>query len=125
MTIEQLIDSFRDACTRLYGTTRFLSDEEGGGMDMAAHNHVAAEPYAIAKELAKRGKLDALISLLDDPLITTREKAATYCLPVAIARSLAVLEAIDATKTWPEDSCASWTLREFRNGTYRGVVGRD
>ena len=122
MTIEQLVDSFKDACTRLYGTTRFLSDEEGGGMDMAAHNRVATEPYAIAKEFAKRGKLEALVPLIDDPLITTRERAARYCLPVATDRSLAVLEAIGATKTWPEDSCAWWTLGEFRNGTYHGVA---
>lgn len=123
MAIEQLIDRFRDACTRLYGTTRFLSDEEGGGMDMTAHNHVAGEPHAIAKELAARGKLDALVPLLDDPLITTRGRAARYCLSVATDRAIAVLEAISATNTWPEHSAAHWTLWGFRNGTYRGVVG--
>jgi hypothetical protein len=122
MTIEQLIGAFKDACTRLYATTRFLSDEEGGGMDMAAYNHVVRDSYAIAQELARRGKLDALVSLLDDPLITIRERAATYCLSVVPDRSLAVLEAINATQTWPETSCAWWTVREFRNGTYRGVA---
>ena len=123
MTIEQLIDAFKDACTRLHATTRFLSDKEGGGMDMTAYNHVVGDSYAIAKELASRGKLDALASLLDDSLITTRERAATYCLPVATDRSLAVLEAIKATKTWPEMSRAWDTLNEFRNGTYRGIAG--
>ncbi len=126
MTIEQLVDSFKDACTRLYGTTRFLSDEEGGGMDMAAHNHVAAEPYAIAKELAEAWKARApsFRSLMIRSLRRGRGRP-TYCLPVATDRSLAVLEAIGATKTWPEDSCAWWTLGEFRNGTYHGVVGTD
>ena len=123
MRIDQLIGAFKDACTRLYATTRFLSDEEGGGMDMVAYNHVVGDSYAIAKELARRGKLDALASLLDDPLITTRERAATYCLPVATDRSLAVLEAIKATKTWPEMSRAWDTLNEFRSGTYRGIAG--
>jgi hypothetical protein len=122
LTIDQLIAAFKDACTRLYATTRFLSDEEGGGMDMIAYNHVAGDSYAIAKELAARGKLDALVSLLDDPLITTRQRAATYCLPVATDRALATLEAIKATQTWPEMLFASGTVNEFRNGTYRAVV---
>lgn len=122
MTIQQLIDSFKDACTRLYGTTRFLSDEEGGGMDMVAYNHVAGDSHAIAKELADRGRLDALVPLLDDPLVTVRQRAATYCLPVATDRAVAVLEAIAATKTGPEMSCAWDTLREFRTGTYRGLA---
>jgi hypothetical protein len=122
MTIEQLIDAFKDACARLYGTTRFLSDEEGGGMDMAAYNNVIDDSYAAAKELAARGKLDALASLLDDPLITTRQRAAHYCLPVATDQAVATLEAIAATKTWPEFDCAWHTLAEFRSGTYRGLV---
>lgn len=121
MMIEQLIDSFKDACTRLYATTRFLSDEEGGGMDMVAYNHVAGDSHAIAKELATRGKLETLVPLLDDPLITTRQRAATYCLPVAPERAVGTLEAINATQTWPEDMSAWRTLNEFRNGTYRGV----
>jgi hypothetical protein len=125
MTIEQLVDSFKDACTRLYGTTRFLSDEEGGGMDMAAYNHVAGDVHTIVKELAGRRKLDALLSCLDDPLITTRGRAAYYCLPIATDRAVAVLEAISATNTWPEDSAAHWTLWGFRNGTYYGVSGTD
>lgn len=121
MTIAQLIDSFKAACTRLYATTRFLSDEEGGGMDMAAYNHVAGDSYAVARELAKREKVEALVPLLDDPLITTRERAAMYCLPVATDKALAVLEEVKATNIWPEDSAAGWTLFQFRNGTYRGV----
>ncbi len=92
-------------------------------MDMAAYNHVAGDPYAVAKELAKRGKLEALVPLLDDPLITTRGRAAMYCLPIATDRATAVLEAIGATMTWPEDSDAWWALGKFGNGTYRGVVG--
>jgi hypothetical protein len=91
-------------------------------MDMVAYNHVTGDSHAVAKELALRGKLDALASLLDDPLITTRQRAAMYCLPVASDRAVATLEAIGATQIWPEDSAAWWTLREFRNGTYRGVA---
>jgi hypothetical protein len=123
MTIDQLIDAFKEACTRLYAATRFLSDEEGGGTDMVAYNHVAGDSYAVAKELAKRGKLEALVPLLDDPLITTRERAARFCLAIAPDRSLAALEAVAATQTWPETSGAWWTLHEFRHGTYRGVAG--
>jgi hypothetical protein len=125
MTIEQLIEGFKDACVRLYGTTRFLSDEEGGGMDMAAYNHVTGDSHAIAKELAARGRLDSLVALFDDPLITTRQRAAYYCLPIATDRAIAVLEAISATNTWPEDSAAHWALWGFRNGTYYGVSGTD
>ena len=60
MTIDQLIDAFKDACTRIYAATRFLSDKEGGGTDMDAYNRVAGDTYAVAKELAERGRLDAL-----------------------------------------------------------------
>jgi hypothetical protein len=62
------------------------------------------------------------VPLLNDPLITTRERAARYCLPVAPDQALAILEAISTTKIWPEDSGAAWALREFRNGTYRGLA---
>jgi len=123
MTIEQLINSFKDACTRLYATTRFLSDEEGGGMDMAAYNDVAGDSYTIAKELAARGELGALGSLFGDPLITVRQRAATYGLPAMTAQSIATLEAIAATKTRPEAMFDADAIREFRDGTYRGVVG--
>lgn len=119
MTIDQMVDRFKDACTRCYATTRFLTEEEGGGTTMIAYNHVSGEPHAIAKELDARGKLDALVPLLDDPLITVRQKAATYCLPVATDRALAALEAIDSTRTWPESSFASATLSQWRDGRYR------
>lgn len=122
MSIEQLIHGFKEACTRLYSTTRFLSEEEGGGCGMVAFNHVAGDSHAIAKELARRGKLDALVPLLDDPLITTRQRAATYCLPAATDRAIATLEAVEATKIWPEWTHAWHTLKGFRNGTYRSVA---
>jgi hypothetical protein len=125
MTIDQLVARFKDACTRCYATTRFLTEEEGGGTTMIAYNHVSAEPYAIAKEMNARGKLDALVPLLDDPIITVRQKAATYCLPVATGRALAVLEAIDATRIWPETSFAGATLKKWRDGTYRAFVADD
>lgn len=123
MTIGQLVDAFKDACTRLYGTTRFLSDDEGGGTDMVAYNHVSGDPLAVAKELAERGKIEALVPLFDDPLITTRERAAYYCLPIATDRAIALLETISATNIWPEDSAAHWTLWGLRHGTYHGVIG--
>jgi hypothetical protein len=122
MSIGQMVDRFKDACTRCYATTRFLTDEEGGGTTMIAYNHVSGEPYAIAQELNARSKLDALVPLLDDPIITVRQKAATYCLPVATDRALAVLEAIDATRIWPETSFAGATLKKWRDGTYCAFV---
>jgi hypothetical protein len=125
MTIDQMVDCFKDACARCYATTRFLTEEEGGGNTMIAYNHISGELYSIAEELNTRGKLDALVPLLDDPLITVRQKAATYCLPVATDRALTALEAIDATRTWPENIFAGATLSKWQSGTYRPFVSGD
>jgi len=119
MTIAQLVDRFQDACTRLYATTRFLSDEEGGGLTMIAYNHISGEPHQIAKELSARDRLDALVPLLDDPLITVRQKAATYCLPAAPEKALAALAAVRATKKWPEFWFVDATIDSWKKGTYQ------
>lgn len=119
MTVAQLVECFVDACERCYSATRFLDDDEGGGMNMEAYNKAFDDVYAAAKELYKRDELRALLPLLDHPLITVRQKAASYGLAVAPNRSAPVLEAIEATKTWPEFIFASTTLDRWRKGTYR------
>ena len=119
ITLTQLVECFVDACKRCYGTTRFLTDNEGGGTNMEAYNKAFGDVYAAARELDRRGELRALLPLLDHPLITVRQKAATYGLAVAPNRSVPVLEAVEATKTWPEFIFASTTLDRWRKGTYR------
>ncbi|MGA3309831.1 MAG: DUF2019 domain-containing protein [Xanthobacteraceae bacterium] len=118
MTVPQLVDRFVDACERCYGSTRFLTDEQGGGPSMKAHNKVAGDIYAAAKELNRRGELRALVPLFKHPLITVRQRAARYCLPVATERAIATLEKVAATKELPESSSASWTLDLWRKGQY-------
>ncbi len=119
MTVPQLVDRFVDACERCYGSTRFLTDEQGGGTDMRAYNKVCGEPYAVAKELNRRGRLDALVPLLDHSFITVREKAARYCLPIAADTAIAVLKSIDTKSLSKESMEASWTLSEWQRGKYR------
>jgi hypothetical protein len=119
MTISQLLDRFVDACERCYGSTRFLTDEQGGGPDMRAYNKVSGEPYAVATELDRRGRLRELTPLLDHSFVTVRQKAARYCLPIAADKALAVLKAIDTKSLSKESMEASWTLSEWQRGKYR------
>jgi Domain of unknown function (DUF2019) len=118
MSTTQLVESFVDACERCYGTTRFLTDEESGGVKMTAYNKVMGEVHTIARELHRRSELQALVPLFDHPIITVREEAAGYCLPVATEQAIATLEAVEATKVDPEFMAASFTLDRWRDGTY-------
>jgi Domain of unknown function (DUF2019) len=118
MTVPQLLDRFIDACERCYGSTRFLTDEQGGGPTMKAYNKVSGEPYAVAKELEARGRLNALVPLLDHPFVTVRQKAARYCLSIATDRAVTVLQAIDTKDRSQESFEASWTLSEWQRGKY-------
>ncbi len=119
LTVPQLLERFIDACERCYGTTRFLTEEQGGGTNMKAYNRVSSEPYAVAMELNDRGELKSLVPLLDNPFITVRQKAARYCLPVAPDQALAVLKAIDTKSSAQESMETSWTLSEWQRGKYR------
>jgi hypothetical protein len=118
MSTTQLVESFVDSCERCYGTTRFLTDEESGGVEMTLHNKVRGEVKEIARELHRRGELQALVPLFDHPTITVRQEAAGYCLPVATEKAIATLEAVEATKDNPEFMAASFTLDRWRDGTY-------
>jgi hypothetical protein len=118
MTIPQLLERFIDGCERLYGSTRFLMDEDGNNVSAKAYNRVSGEPGAVAKELHLRGELKVLVPLLDHPLITVRQQAARYCLPVATEQAVATLEKVAATKEFPEFSCAYDTLGYWRRGEY-------
>jgi hypothetical protein len=117
-TVTQLVDRFVDACERCYGTTRFLTDEESGGTSRTAFNRVSGDIYAAAKELNRRGELQALVPLLNHPLITVRQRAACFCLPIAEKQAVATLDKVVATKESPEFTSASWTLDLWRNGEY-------
>jgi hypothetical protein len=118
MTVPQLLERFVDACERCYGSTRFLDEEQGGYPTMKAYNKISGEPYAIARELNARDQLKELIPLLNHPVITVRQKAASYCLPVATDEAIPILERIADAKEFPESSAADWTLRFWRNGEY-------
>jgi hypothetical protein len=118
MTVSQLVACFVDACERCYGATRFLTDAEGGGPSMKAHNRVAGDIYVAAKELNRRGELGALVPLIKHPLITVRQRAAAYSLPVATNIATAALEDVAATRQIPEFLKAKQTLDYWRNGQY-------
>jgi hypothetical protein len=94
MTLPQLLDRFIDACERCYGSTCFLTDEQGGGSDMRAYDKASGESYAVARELNARGKLASLVPLLDHTLVTVREKAGMFCLDIAPDKAIATLEAV-------------------------------
>ncbi len=118
ITVAQLVDRFVDACERCYGTTRFLSDAEGGGSNMKAYNKVSGDVYAAARELSRRGDLRALLPLFDHPLVTVRQQAAGYCLPIATERATATLEKVADSMDFSERMDASRTLGYWRKGQY-------
>jgi Domain of unknown function (DUF2019) len=117
-TTSRVLDHFADACERCYGATRFLSDAEGGGPNLKAHNKVSGDIYAAAAELNRRGELRTLVPLLKHPLVTVRERAAAYCLPVATEAAVATLEEVFAAHEFPEFLKASRTLDYWRSGQY-------
>jgi hypothetical protein len=118
MTIPQLLERFIDGCERLYGSTRFLMDEDGNNVSMKAYNRVAGQPYGVAKELYSRGKLDALVPLLDHPFITVRQRAASYCLDIAEDKALAVLKSIPNNWMLQESNDAHTVLSLRDAGLY-------
>jgi hypothetical protein len=118
MTVAQLLERFVDACERCYGSTRFLTDEQGGGTNRKAYNKVAGEPYAVAKELQARGQLATLLPLLEHSFVTVRQKAARYCLPIATDKASAVLQAIDTKDISQESFEAWWTLYQWQRGEH-------
>lgn len=118
MSIAQLLERFVDACERCYGSTRFLTDEQGGGTDRKAYNKVAGEPFAVAKELKVRGQLGTLLPLLNHSFVTVRQKAAGYCLPIATGKAIAVLQAIDTKDISQESFEAWWTLDQWQRGEH-------
>ena len=119
MTVPQLLGRFIDACERCYGSTRFLTDEQGGGLSMEAYNKVSGEPYAVAKELNARGELKSLVPLLDHPCVTVREKAGLFCLDIATAKAIAALESLDGTDSRHEAVEGSTMLSVWRMGKYK------
>lgn len=118
MTVPQLLDRFVDACERCYGTTRFLTDEQGGGPSMKAYNKVSGEPHAVAKELKARGELKALVPFLDHPLVTVREKAGLYCLEIATEKAVRALGTINGVDSRREAAEGSTVLNLWRMGKY-------
>jgi hypothetical protein len=119
MSALQLVERFVDACERCYGATRFLTDEQGGGLSMKAYNKVSGEPYAVAKELNARGELAALVPLLNHPLVTVREKTAMYCLDIATDKAIAALQAISGVDCRHEAVEGSTILGLWRMGKYK------
>ena len=117
MTVIQLVDCFIDACERRYGSTRFLTEEEGGWPTMKAYNKIS-EDYGAARELNRRSELHALLPLFDHVLITVRLRVARYCLPITTERAIAILEQIAATWELPERMDALRTLGYWRDGQY-------
>lgn len=73
MMVSQLVARFIENCGRCYGSTRFISEEEGGWPTMRAYNKISGEVCAVADELNRRGQLGALVPLLDHPLVTVRQ----------------------------------------------------
>jgi hypothetical protein len=118
MTVPQLLERFVDACERCYGSTRFITEEEGGWPTMKAYNKISGEPYAVAKELNARGNLEALVPMLDHPHVAVRQKAARYCLRIATDKAIAALREIDVKDRSQESLEASWTLSEWAKGEY-------
>ena len=116
VSVAQLVDRFIDACERCYGSTRFLTDEQGGGADRRAYNKGSGEPYAVGKELRARGELAALLPLLDHPLVSVREKASLCCLNIATAKAVATLEAIRGVDARHEAAEGSIMLSLWRMG---------
>jgi hypothetical protein len=119
MTLAQLVERFVLACERCFTATRFLSDEEGGRPSMTVFNKVTGDVHATAAEFNRRDNLAALVPLLDHPLVTVRQRAASYCLPVAEQEATATLQKISTTKQFPEFISALHTLECWRQGIYR------
>ena len=119
MSEAQLVERFIDACERCHGSTRFLTDEQGGGKDMSAYNKVSGEPYAVAKELDSRGELDSLVPLLEHPHVTVREKAGIFCLDIATDKAVATLGAIGGADARQEAAEGSILLSLWRMVKYK------
>ncbi len=118
MTANQLVDRFIDACERCFDAARFLLDEDGGDFGGDVYTNTVGEIFAAARELKARGKLEALIPLLDHSCITVREKAACCCLEIAEDRALSILQDLAKDLNEAEGSSANNFLAVRRLTNY-------
>jgi hypothetical protein len=93
-------------------------DEDGGGFGGEVYTKTSGEAFATAKELKARGKLEALVPLLDHPSTTVRVKAANYCQNVAEDKARHILQGLAENLNTPEGREASVILSFRRLGNY-------
>jgi hypothetical protein len=114
MSTDALVTYFEDAATREYAT-RFVRSAERP-RDMSLFNRIRDEVIDVMRELKRRDALEALLPLLDCPIITVRAEAAKATLTIAPERASAVLEAVIASDDQLELLDASFSLDDWREG---------
>jgi HEAT repeat protein len=116
MTDDQLVARFEDAATRL-DLTQFL-DWVGEPDDLELRNDIISECGNVGSELKTRGQLERLLPLLDSANDCIRCQAALFCLRIAEAQAVAVLEAIAAKNNFDESITAKdaldWHRKEHK-----------
>jgi hypothetical protein len=122
MSDEALAARFEDAAMREYGS-RFLG-EVLDPQRSDTHNRIVREIIDIMRELKARNALDRLLPLFDSPNITVRRQAATACLRIDEAKSIAMLEMIMAkNKSMHEDRVPAQEALENWRKKGRAVYG--
>jgi HEAT repeat protein len=108
MSTQQLVARFEDAGIRRYAT-RFLGSEFEP-FDVKLSNRIVGEMREIVEELKSRDALAELLPMLDNPNISVRNDAASFCAPIARERAIGALEAIEASRDTIEKSRAGAQL---------------
>lgn len=121
MSTPQLVARFEDAGIRRYAT-RFLGGEFEP-FDVKLSNRILGEMREIVDELKSRDALAGLLPLLDHPNASVRSDAASFSVPIARERSIAALEAVEASKDTIEKSSAGTTLYFLRKEENKGKTG--
>lgn len=112
MSIAELVARFEDVGIRLIGA-KFIGDDDGQP-DTNVRNRLVRETTSVANELEARNALSALLPLLDHEKLMVRYVAAIFCLPIASAKAVPILEAMAASNDTLEASQAKHVLERWR-----------
>jgi HEAT repeat protein len=119
MTNEELVRRYIDAGVRKHEATKLYYEGEDY---VTPCNALVEEIGRIFGELRSRNAEPLLLPLLDHENPGVRLAVASQCLPLAPARAVAVLEAIEAAHNHVEEMSAWDTLQAWRNPLFRENV---
>ena len=114
MTVDELIERFKDSCRRDYAT-QFMG-EGNVFWDEKLKNRITLERNKVVSELKSRNAMSALQLLMEDADPTTRIKSAMACFDLHPERSIALVEECRKLPGADVGGTAAWVVFRMLKG---------